>query len=833
MMQSARRISARAICLSGSALLALQSSVAVAATSAANASSSSSNANSTAFEARISAPADFAAMEGPRELVMDLYVGGKRLGDVQVVSERGTVRFRDPAAAAALVPNLTDAAALKAALAGALDSHAELVCGKLNSNACGAVNTGTAAVIVDEDQLRIDLFVGARLLKTVAVGATGFLPAPTSGPSLASAFGLTMSGTTNKSPLYHLQSRNVLGWGAGRVRSNVAVASGFGLLVDDLVAEFDRPDQRFSGGLFWAPGNDFTGERRILGLGFETQLDTRVDKERLQGTPLTVFLRQPARVEILVDGRLVDARFYEAGNTLLDTSVLPSGSYNLVLRIQEGGGPVREERRFFVRSADMAPLGRPLFHAAAGLLADSRKGHPVSLDKRFYYAAGANVRLTRQIGVEASVTGTQRKALGQAGLFLVTRVARLRAAGLRSTDGDSGALMQLASADLGRLQFTFDLRRVNSRSGQPLLPETENGESFGGAVNRSKPLVGSYTQLTGNVGMQLGRLDLQVSGYFRGGNGPTRDFSVGPNVAWRLVQRPGMQFTLLADAQKMPGGVSGFVGARLLMVRGGLSTISSGGTSYADRQGSSSRRRSIGTTSLQWDAQPWEDSRLALAAGLNREQVGTSLQGSAFLQSRFGTARADVSHRLGGTTGYAVNLQSGGAITGESVSLGGKELAESALVATVRGRAGAFELLVDGVSRGRLRGGGSLPLYLAPYRTYQVQLRPLDSGAIDFDPAPRKVTLYPGNVEHAVWEAQKLLTMFGRLVDAEGQPLAGARLEGGTAEDVSGPDGWFQFDRQAARTLAFTRPDGSRCSVPLPASGADKDYLSLGTVTCS
>jgi len=831
-MRGARRVSARAICLAGSAVATLHATAAVAANTA-NASSTNSGASSTGFEARISAPAEFAALDGPRELVMDLYAGGHRLGEVRVVSDHGTIRFRDPAAATALVPNLADPAAVTAALAGALDAHAELVCGKLNSTACGAVNTDTAAIIADEDQLRIDLFVGARLLKAVAIGATGFLPAPTSGPSLASALGLTMSGTTDKSPLYHLQSRNVLGLGAGRVRSNVALASGFGLLVDDLVAEFDRPDQRYSGGLFWAPGNDFTGERRILGLGFETQLDTRADKDRLQGTPLTLFLRQPARVEILVDGRLVDARYYEAGNTLLDTSVLPSGSYNLVLRIQEGSGAVREERRFFVRSADMAPLGRPLFHAGAGLLADSRKGRPVSLDKQLYYAAGANVRLTRQIGVEGSVTGTQRKALGQAGLFLVTRFARLRAAGLRSTAGDNGALLQLASADLGRLQFTFDLRRINSRSGGPLLPETGSGESFGGALNRSKPVIGSYTQLTGNVGMQLGRLDLQVSGYFRGGNGPTRDFSVGPNLAWRLVQSPGMQFTLLADAQKTAGGMSGFVGARLLVVRGGLSTISSGGTSYADRQGSPSRRRSIGTTSLQWDTQPWEDSRLALAAGLNREQVGTSVQGSALLQSRFGTARADLSHRLGGTTGYALNLQSGGAMTAGSLSLGGKELAESALVATVRGRAGAFELVVDGVPRGRLRAGGSLPLYLSPYRTYQVQLRPLDSGAIDFDPAPRSVTLYPGNVEHAVWNAQKLLTLFGRLVDRNGQPLAGARLDGGTAEDVSGPDGWFQLDGRAAKLLAFTRPDGTHCAVPLPAGGADKDYLSLGTVTCS
>jgi len=553
----------------------------------------------------------------------------------------------------------------------------------------------------------------------------------------------------------------------------------------------------------------------------------------MQGSPQYLFLRQPARVELLVDGRLVDSRYYEAGNNILDTSALPSGSYDLVLRVQEGGGPVREERRFFVRSAEMAPLGRPLFHAVAGVLASTAKGRPVNLQRQFYFSAGANIRLNQAIGVEAGVSGTQGKLLGQGGLFLMTRFARLRASALQSTDGDRGALLQLASADLGPLQFTVDLRRVHSRSGEPLLPQTGSGESFGGPGSiRARPLVGSYTQLTGNAALQLGPLDLQLTGYFRG-DGPARDYSVGPSLAWRLVQLPGMQFTMLADAQKTAGGLSGFFGGRLVMVRGGVSTVSSGGTSLSNPRGNATRRRTVGSVTSQWDVQPWEDARLSLAGGINRELSGTSVTGSASLHNRYGTARADLNRRLGEATGYSLSIQSGGAVTDDALVLGGRELAESALVASVRGRAGAFELLVDGIPRGRLKGGGSLPLFLAPYRSYSVQLRPLDGGAIDFDPSPRTVTLYPGNVEHAVWEAQRLVTLYGRLVDSAGQPLAGARVDGAGSDAVSGADGWFQFDRPAARLLAFVRPDGSRCTVPLPAALAEKPYLSLGTVTCS
>ena len=54
---------------------------------------------------------------------------------------------------------------------------------------------------------------------------------------------------------------------------------------------------------------------------------------------------------------IVTANRILAGNNVLDTSGLPDGSYALVLRIHEAGGAVREERRFFVRNAQIAPVG--------------------------------------------------------------------------------------------------------------------------------------------------------------------------------------------------------------------------------------------------------------------------------------------------------------------------------------------------------------------------------------------------------------------------------------------------------------------------------------------
>src|SRR5207247_1591607 len=141
----------------------------------------------------------------------------------------------------------------------------------------------------------------------------------------------------------------------------MSYSSGVGFLVDNFVAEVDEPGTRYSGGLFWAPGIDLTGQRKILGVGVGTQFDTRVDRDQVFGNQLIVFLAQRSRVDILRDGRLLTSRSYEAGNQALDTAGLPDGSYEVVLRIQEFGGGAREERRFFIKNARIAPLDQPVY----------------------------------------------------------------------------------------------------------------------------------------------------------------------------------------------------------------------------------------------------------------------------------------------------------------------------------------------------------------------------------------------------------------------------------------------------------------------------------------
>ena len=390
------------------------------------------------------APPGFSELEQPRELLVDLYFGKRRIGEAWIVARPGFVKFRDPDGAMALIPELRPSSALAVRLGSELADHSAMACLETNNDSCGMLEPQLAEVIFDEGKLRLDLFVSQDHLG-IAGDEDMYLDPPSTPLSLTSSLGGAVAGSTSGSPAYNLQNRTIVGFRNGRIRSDSAMASDLGFIVDDLVAEVDTRRHRYSGGLFWAPGVDFTGRRRIAGLGFSTQFDTRADADSLEATPLILFLGQPSRVEILIDGRLVSSGSYEAGNRFIDSSALPSGSYSLILRIREPNGNVREEQRFFVKDAAIAPRGKPIYFAYAGLLANTRKGRPISLSNTLYYQVGGAYRLSEAVAVDAAILGTQDKPVAQLGGWLITQVARVRAAGLASADGDKGLLLQVGS----------------------------------------------------------------------------------------------------------------------------------------------------------------------------------------------------------------------------------------------------------------------------------------------------------------------------------------------------------------------------------------------------
>lgn len=787
----------------------------------------------------IGVPAGFSELARPRESLVDVYFGGQKVGEARITAWPGIIRFHQPNELLSLIPNIIVSPTLVAAVATDLPANAGRVCSSGITRNCGSLSPETIGVIFDEQRFRLDVFVNAMWLRPMGFGEEEYLASPTAPLSVTSSTGFALSGSGTGSPVYNLQNRTIVAFRNARIRSDVSYASKFGLLLDNLVAEVDRPRLRYSAGLFWAPGLDLTGQRRILGVGIGTQFETRVDRDQLQGTPLVLFLSQPARVDILVDGRLVGSGLYEAGNNILDTTGMPHGSYSVVLRIQERNGAVREERRFFAKTSEVAPLGQPIYFAYAGVMANSRPGQAISLSGDVFYQFGTARRLAESIAVDASVIGTAKKPMIEIGAWVITRFGRLRGAGLVSAAGDRAALLQVASAQAGPLALNFDIRHVWSRRNEPLLPLSNNVERFDSTVLTGSQIgEGSYTQASGSIGYRFGRAYLSVIGSLRKDNGLPVDFSIGPNLIWPIVNSNGLQVVLQADAQRTRQTTAGYVGIRMMFTSRGYSLANTAG--YRGNSGTqssaASNSRPVASTTAQFSYRDDDSTELSLAAGMEREASSTTGRLGGILYSRFGSVRGEILRQFEGDrrTQYALTLQSGAVLNRDDVIFGGRNLEQSALVVSLEGTSGdsEFEVLVNDQPRGRVKAGARLPIFLQPYRAYLVRIRPVDAASVWFDAAAREVTLYPGNVQHVRWQAEQVITVFGKAVREDGTPIADALVTSRRGVGQTNSAGYFQIEVSASDSLTFASSGKESCHVGVRTLAARNDFAALGKVIC-
>lgn len=803
-------------------------------------SAASTSAGRLAFT-MVQPPAGFDNLLQPQRTVVDVYYGGQRVGEASVVYQPGAFRFDDVGALLALLPELVDQAAIRQSLADSdLDPHRALACAPNQSGNCGELRPPVAGIIFDQQRFRVDVFVAPEMLKVRSGLERGYLDAPAAGLTLVDSLGATVAGSDDGRTSYTIQNRTVIGDGTARLRSETSISSGIGFHVETLTAELDRPDLRYSAGLFSAPGMDLLGRRKMFGAGVGSQIDTRLDKYLLQGSPLILFLPRRARVDIVRDGRLLASRTYEAGSQNLDTSSLPDGSYDLTLRIQEAGAGVREERRFFIKNALVAPMGQTLFFAYAGVLAKESDQQPIGLSNIPYFQAGVAHRFTPHLALDASLVDVNGKIVGEIGGYLFTGIGQLRAAGMASSSGDMGLLLQANSLGRSAFGYAFDLRRVWSRSGAPIIPT--NGwpsRSFNMVdSNPGEGATGSFTQINANLTYRLGQARLGVSGYYRRDRQDS-SYAIGPTAYWPVLRRRGLELALEGHMTQSNQGRSGYLGFTLQLLRPRTSMSSSVGvrTASAGSSGTEAKPGTVAAIGGSWEHENILGGELSLAGALERTPDEDSARLSASSRGEYGSTFIDATRTLSGarkSTQYSASFQTGLAVTSKAALLGGKELGEGSIVVRVGGHATGtvFEVLVNDSPRGTLRAGSSLPLFLPPYRAYDVRIRPLDGDRASYDGRTRKVSIYPGTVASLEWKAEPVVAVFGRAVLADGSPIVFADITATSGVGQTDDQGYFQIETGTNEVLNVRTRDGRTCRLTIGNLKISNGYAPLGEQQC-
>lgn len=794
-------------------------------------------------------PAGFSSLTGEQSAVVDVFFGNKRIGDAKVTFRPGRLTISDPEKLVTLLPDLIDRTAVLTALSAPdLPSRPELICTpSANPEQCGRLLPQVAGIIFDQDRFRLDIFVNPQLMAIRQSTSRQYVQRPEAGLSIVNAISAVMSGSSRGQRFYNLQNNLIVGDADRRLRAEFAYASGFGLQADRLVMELDRPERRYMAGAFWAPGTDLIGRRKIVGLGIETQIDTRLDKDEVWGNPLVVFLNQRSRVDIVRDGRVLTSRIYDAGNQTLDTRGMPNGTYEVTLRISEAGGGQREDKRLFIKNQKIAAIGQKVFFAYAGVLADDRRRGFVAPTSTPFFQAGIARRLNMHLALDATVLATDKTVSGELGAFYLTPFAQIRLAAVATSQGQYGGLLNISSQGSSRLGFNFDLRRIKAAD-VPTLPGNSStkfgppdsiGADFSTSdANARLPLARrSFSQVSGSLSYSLGNARLAFDATYRKEQGQPVNYSYGPSFNWEFLRRGPLRMSANGNLAITNRGRSGFVGINLQLLGAKTSFDASAGLRSADIVGEPSRNRPVGSVHGSWQGEKLLGADATIGAGLQHDLESDVLNGSAELRGDKFSLNADVIHTMGqagNPTQYSVGFQTSIGLRGGSVAFKGRELNDSMVIVKVDGAGpkDRFEVLVNDGKAGELRGRGSSAVAVAGYRQYEVRIRQTDGDLLHYDGSVRRVGLYPGNVARLSWKARKVVAMFGRLLTTSGEPVRLASVTNPAGIGETDDNGYFQIEAESGSALEVALPGGASCHVDLPQLQPKDGYAPLGNLIC-
>jgi hypothetical protein len=826
------------------------------------------------------APEGFEQFAEPQRALVDVYFGRKRILRQMATYTPDTLLFDEPEAIAAALPESLAPDALLQGLSGALPVNAERVCQASLESACEDLEPSVVGVVFDAGSFRADVFVNRELIAVKPVQQQRYLPRPETGFSVLQNMMATTAGSDQGETMVHVGSFTTVAYDDARIVSEANLTDADGVSFDRLFAQRDRERYEYAAGLFRTAGRAFTfsGDQQMGGLRVASTLNTRTDLALAYGTPIAISLGSRGRVDLIRDGRLYGSRFYDAGNHMIDTSMLPEGAYDLVIRITEGGS-VREETRFFSKSSRLPPMDQPLSQFEAGALLQTGGDALFPEDTGEWIARlGHSRRLTQSFGIDAGVAGTGADQLVEVGVFTMDTLGdrggsyfQVQASSFAGSGGSSGVSLN-GQLWLGEVFAGIDVRSVNADA----QPYTAWGVDDCPVAGYGAGLPGdsSFDTLAGVPG-SAGRCN---DGYLLG------------DASWdsaSLIPDPldqanvTLQFPLL-------GGVAGVTASEIR--REGFEDVSRQSVSFrrsilkgspglaelrADFNFENDRAQALVgvrfhlrrnnwtgdvTPRYRYDAEPAGDQpthgyqvdaasswtvadsgagEFRLATNVSKRTDEDAIGVAAEVYNRLVQARASVDRVQGGQ--YEQNSWAGTLFTSvlkgeDRWAVGGQNAADAAILVTLEGRApGAeFEVVVDGYSRGVARGGETTALHLPAYRTYEVQIRPRGSAFVQFDDSSRTVTLYPGNVARLDWDVKALFVVLGRVVDGEGRGIANATIMGAQGLAMTDAEGFFQAEVASGDEtieLEFRNAEGN-CSVAAPIVQQRRGVAFLETVSC-
>jgi len=776
-------------------------------------------------------PEGFDDLLAPQLALMDVYYNGQPIVSTIATYTQDWVQLEKPNDVLALLTDLKDPQAILSVLEKKMPTNSQQLCRYQIRQQCGFINPNVVGVIFDEATFRLDLFVNPILINPSLIKMDKYLPASTSGLSFVNSISLVASGGENIKDIHAIQLNSVLGFENYRLQMNVDNDSENQTRIDQISFVYDYRDIAYEIGSFksFTQSNGFYTQRDFIGARIQTSLSSRTDLEQVTGSSLFVFLSERSRVDIFMDGQLIDSANYDPGNTQIDTRNFPNGAYDVELKITGISGRETTETHFYSKSLRLPPLDETLYFAEVGFPESNsnieREHYQIPhSESHAVLRAGFVSRISEKLGLNSSIAVNSSDFSGELGSFVLLDQFSFQNNYILSKHDGIGSFYQI-DYSLKNLVVSASYRKTvrEAQIKYDLSYELLQNDSRQVLLNMAIPFESSALNFFARESEREGESASRIYGFnwrkniYRGA-GSLVDFSVDATRD-DSETRVLFGFNLRFFSTHFDATLSARQNHRKLKSENIQLADSQLSNNFVDRNLRVSYRNqseSLGKMVNTFDA---NQEQLRRSIGLKSEisnehgfgrvelqQVTNELgedktrQLAYSVTSRFNIVASEGKFSIGGdrrnTAGVMIDLESIGSESTDSDSL-------------------SFAVIINGVQRAKIDAGKSRFVALQPYETYQVVLSPRGETLVDFDNKPKVVTLYPGNIKNLAWDIKPVKVVIMQVLDFAEQPIANARLI--EFKDYARTDdlGWIQLRLQQSGQLKFTDQNGNECLVDI------------------
>lgn len=812
---------------------------------------------------------------------VDIRFLGKSLGLFRVFVTPETVRFEDPARLLRVLGSQVDPAAdvsmIGDALSRPMARNGNLACaGQAGVNGCGYVETDSAAVIYDESEGSIELFLSQGWLSTEKRDQRFREPSSMTESALIHQQTINLSGGRG------YKSLAVSGTGALGVTPSSFIGSSWNFThtsysrssdshvqLQDLYYRHDIGSQHYAqagrmdnrnlasalGGNFgftMLPIGTFDGVRVGTTLAY---VNTEVAE---RGTPVTLLLPRDSRIDVYRGSELLGTFYMKAGVNSLDTSRFPEGTYPLSLRIFENGVQVRTQTTPFTKTGGGVNSRTRQWFAQAGRPAD--QGAPDGVAA----AAGVRIPLLREMALTSGVAAVGRHVYNETALEWRHAFALgvLSAGGsfFIGNDGSHGNTQQISFAD----GVSWSVYRYQMR-----------GAACSGPAASYRD-IGCYDMLNATVSFPIGNWSAMLGYTYNKSVGRSRDWrdnapdrpwaapvarqgdqvsralqvSLSCSMTWRKVSanlRVGVYANRSAGASNEYGG---YVGVTLSMaepaVRAGhAAAYTSAGVDVRTDRSSTTTNYTL-DRNWNWQGDTYREVALGLS-GYGTDSLTGTVQGR--WNGRYGDVAASVANSYsrdngGNNPSVTASYSSSFAVARQGVFLGASAsqsdpLAGFAVRVGKRDDASGMAAEVSSASSTTIKVGfgqrALLPVTAFTPVTTEVSdvAARASAGATSVTEGLGKHTLFmvPGQLALRNVDAKVTYTYVGQAFGAGGMPLSDSVILNGSMPSLDAGGGFIaELDNKERELFMVDGPTLMRC--PLHVRRQQDVLMVVGKVRC-